>query len=109
MPEYCYPGNPVRLACLIHAASVRSEPESNSQKKLLEFRPGPLTQTSLCSMSLPNPPLAAGLAVPAFDVGLMPVPVAFGINSGFPEVSPARGQVAQALLALPPLGLPHYC
>ena len=54
MPEYCYPDNPVRLACLIHAASVRSEPESNSQKKDFEFRPGPLTQTSLYSASLPN-------------------------------------------------------
>src|SRR5690348_1603918 len=28
--EYCYPEISVRLACLIHAASVRSEPESNS-------------------------------------------------------------------------------
>ena len=27
--------DPVRLACLIHATSVRSEPESNSQKKNL--------------------------------------------------------------------------
>ena len=33
MIQYCYQINPVRLACLIHAASVRSEPESNSQKK----------------------------------------------------------------------------
>jgi hypothetical protein len=30
--SYCYSSNPVRLACLIHAASVRSEPESNSPK-----------------------------------------------------------------------------
>src|SRR3954469_7585462 len=29
-PEYCYPEYRVQLACLIHAASVRSEPESNS-------------------------------------------------------------------------------
>ena len=36
MDKYCYPSNPVRLACLIHAASVRSEPESNSQKKEFE-------------------------------------------------------------------------
>ena len=36
MNKYCYPSNPVRLACLIHAASVRSEPESNSQKKEFE-------------------------------------------------------------------------
>ena len=28
--EYCYPQIPARLACLNHAASVRSEPESNS-------------------------------------------------------------------------------
>ena len=32
--EYCYPIISVRLACLIHAASVRSEPESNSPFKL---------------------------------------------------------------------------
>src|SRR5436190_21185472 len=31
--EYCYPEMSVRLACLIHAASVRSEPESNSPLK----------------------------------------------------------------------------
>ena len=31
---YCYPTDPVRLACLIHAASVRSEPESNSPKNI---------------------------------------------------------------------------
>ena len=37
--RHCHPhniaitGNIVRLACLIHAASVRSEPESNSPKK----------------------------------------------------------------------------
>ena len=30
---YCYINDPVRLACLIHAASVRSEPESNSPKQ----------------------------------------------------------------------------
>ena len=35
--EYCYPRDPVRLACLIHATSVRSEPESNSQKKKVLF------------------------------------------------------------------------
>ena len=34
--KYCYPSDPVRLACLIHATSVRSEPESNSQKKNFE-------------------------------------------------------------------------
>ncbi len=31
---YCYLTDPVRLACLIHAASVRSEPESNSPKNI---------------------------------------------------------------------------
>src|SRR5213593_4399171 len=31
--EYCYPAISARLACLIHAASVRSEPESNSPLK----------------------------------------------------------------------------
>ena len=35
--EYCYPSDPVRLACLIHATSVRSEPESNSQEKNFVF------------------------------------------------------------------------
>ena len=40
--KYCYPSDPVRLACLIHATSVRSEPESNSQKKEFEKL---LTQT----------------------------------------------------------------
>jgi hypothetical protein len=34
-PRYCYQRNPARLACLIHAASVRSEPESNSPLKTL--------------------------------------------------------------------------
>ena len=29
--KYCYLVYSARLACLIHAASVRSEPESNSQ------------------------------------------------------------------------------
>ena len=33
--EYCYPTCPVRLACLSHAASVRSEPGSNSS---VEYR-----------------------------------------------------------------------
>ena len=37
MRQYCYRRNPVRLACLIHATSVRSEPESNSQKKEFEL------------------------------------------------------------------------
>src|SRR3954462_12429948 len=31
--RYCYPVISARLACLIHAASVRSEPESNSPLK----------------------------------------------------------------------------
>ena len=33
-PGYCYPGF-VRLACLIHAANVRSEPGSNPSKELV--------------------------------------------------------------------------
>lgn len=33
--RYCYLNGPVRLACLIHAASVRSEPESNSPNRKL--------------------------------------------------------------------------
>ena len=44
--QYCYSLAIVRLACLIHAASVRSEPESNSPNKkytnflshILEFK-----------------------------------------------------------------------
>ncbi len=36
--KYYYISDPVRLACLKHAASVRSEPESNSPvKKFLNF------------------------------------------------------------------------
>ena len=35
--EYCYPVISARLACLIHAASVRSEPESNSPLKNVSF------------------------------------------------------------------------
>ena len=35
LPKYCYLNKTVRLACLIHAASVRSEPESNSPLKTL--------------------------------------------------------------------------
>ena len=31
---YCYTVNPVRLACLNHAASVHSEPGSNSPKRV---------------------------------------------------------------------------
>ena len=35
--EYCYPVISARLACLIHAASVRSEPESNSPLKNVSY------------------------------------------------------------------------
>ena len=50
--SYCYNADPVRLACLIHATSVRSEPESNSQKKKL--RPvGPKPGGPFCSGPLP--------------------------------------------------------
>ena len=48
--KYCYPPDPVRLACLIHATSVRSEPESNSQKKEFEL----LHTNIYCSVSLPK-------------------------------------------------------
>ena len=44
--EYCYPRDPVRLACLIHATSVRSEPESNSQEKKLRFFPVQVASSS---------------------------------------------------------------
>ena len=60
--RYCYLPDPVRLACLIHAASVRSEPESNSQKKTVESCFAPLagrghhTNFHLCSASLPTAP-----------------------------------------------------
>ena len=37
--EYCYPVISARLACLIHAASVRSEPESNSPLKNVSLIP----------------------------------------------------------------------
>ncbi len=56
-PEsYCYSTDPVRLACLIHAASVRSEPESNSPKKMcrLYFKPAKLTP--ICSQMVPCGP-----------------------------------------------------
>ena len=36
--EYCYPSISVRLACLIHAASVRSEPESNSPLEMVSLK-----------------------------------------------------------------------
>jgi hypothetical protein len=35
---YCYTRKPVRLACLNHAASVHSEPGSNSPKRIRESR-----------------------------------------------------------------------
>ena len=38
--EALLPPPPARLACLIHAASVRSEPESNSQIKISSARRG---------------------------------------------------------------------
>ena len=41
--------DPVRLACLIHATSVRSEPESNSQKK--DFVPATLMLLNYCYWS----------------------------------------------------------
>ena len=37
-PMYCYTEKPVRLACLNHAASVHSEPGSNSPKRIRESR-----------------------------------------------------------------------
>ena len=69
------PPDPVRLACLIHATSVRSEPESNSQKK--EFvlvrgaprgAPGITTSfpCSLCSASLPKVPPFRGTGIAFF-------------------------------------------
>ena len=51
--EYCYPLISVRLACLIHAASVRSEPESNSPLKNKSSIPSRLIQPELPSTSLP--------------------------------------------------------
>ena len=44
--------DPVRLACLIHATSVRSEPESNSQKKI-QHPAGPKSAGTFCSGPLP--------------------------------------------------------
>ena len=37
LSKYCYPKRPVRLACLNHAASVHSEPGSNSPKRVLNL------------------------------------------------------------------------
>jgi hypothetical protein len=39
LPEYCYSLDPVRLACVKHAASVRPEPESNSPSKPTRPKP----------------------------------------------------------------------
>ena len=65
--QYCYSPDPVRLACLIHATSVRSEPESNSQKENFEslWRPSRVSGhhtnqfLSSCSASLPTAPRGA--------------------------------------------------
>src|SRR3712207_7762552 len=38
LPPYCYGNKSVRLACLIHAASVRSEPESDRKSTRPELQ-----------------------------------------------------------------------
>ena len=38
LPEYCYSMDPVRLACVKHAASVRPEPGSNSPTRTVHDR-----------------------------------------------------------------------
>ena len=58
--------DPVRLACLIHATSVRSEPESNSQKKNYCFviwkasRPSGLSHKLLSCVPRPFRSLPSG-------------------------------------------------
>ena len=54
--EYCYLTISVRLACLIHAASVRSEPESNSPIKIASaiFAAGFYTRCGPSSIAQPN-------------------------------------------------------
>jgi hypothetical protein len=58
---YCY-GSRTRLACVKHAASVRSEPGSNSRlkpvawaKKMLRFASEPAYPSKLLSLELLNP------------------------------------------------------
>ena len=48
-------------------------------------------------------PSATGLAVPAFDNRGMPPSASSGFSPRFQGLFPAKGQVARALLALPPL------
>ena len=65
--------DPVRLACLIHAASVRSEPESNSQKKDSNAAPRPkprgasrsvqIASTSFLSFRIPSGSVSFGSAL----------------------------------------------
>src|SRR5436190_5696462 len=50
--EYCYPVISVRLACLIHAASVRSEPESNSPLKNVSLNARPIPMIEIGSLQL---------------------------------------------------------
>ena len=45
--------------------------------------------------------------IPAFGARKMPPGAAFGISPAFAGLSPVQGQVAHALLALPPLSRPN--
>ena len=61
------PGLAVRLACLIHAASVRSEPESNSQKKIpprATARAAPATRSGSAAGRAPTGRPALSLSFP---------------------------------------------
>ena len=48
--EYCYPVISARLACLIHAASVRSEPESNSPLKNVSWSVCPVVNRTIYNL-----------------------------------------------------------
>ena len=55
-------------------------------------------------------PVAGGLAVPPFGQVRMPSPATFGFSTPFGALSPATGQIAHIVLALPPLSpMKSYC
>ena len=55
-------------------------------------------------------PVAGGLAVPPFGQVRMPSPATFGFSAPFRALSPATGQIAHIVLALPPLSpRQSYC
>ena len=71
--RHCCLPDPVRLACLIHATSVRSEPESNSQKKNVRLfagtsRPRP-ARASLSRVPRPFRRIPSGIFLPVRALG----------------------------------------